>query len=243
VAPITNAFASFSHRERESLATIEVEPRGEPIGSVVVLHGMGASGHDFEDALPLLHLPRVRFVLPHAPLKSVTVEGGRIMPAWHDIRVLDDGEPLPDASDVHDSALMIEAVIASEIERGIPASRIALAGFSQGAAMSLFVGLRYPSALAGIACVSGYTLFPNVPHAKASPASRSTPVLFCHGTRDTVVPPRYGRAAHRACAQGGRSTEWHEFEVGHEVCLRELRAIGDWLRRRFDTARHPAAIA
>jgi phospholipase/carboxylesterase len=140
---------------------VEIEPRVQPQrGSVVWLHGLGADGHDFESIVPMLRRPDVRFVFPHAPSQPVTINGGFVMPAWYDILALDRRPDRESEPDIRRSTLLVEALLQREKDRGVPANRIVLAGFSQGAAMALHVGLRHAEALAGLVILSGYRVLP-----------------------------------------------------------------------------------
>jgi phospholipase/carboxylesterase len=218
------------------LPCVEVEATGPARGSVVWLHGLGADGHDFEPIVPLLGLPAVRFVFPNAPARPVTINGGMVMPAWYDILALGGPGPGERAPDVRQSARLIEALLEREEQRGVPSPRIVLAGFSQGAAMALHVGTRYPRPLLGIMVLSGYQVLAETREAEASPANRTTPILFCHGTQDPLVAVGRGRQAHRAHASPERPTEWLEFPIGHEVSPAEIAVIRDWLKARFENA-------
>jgi phospholipase/carboxylesterase len=212
------------------LPCVEVGPSGEVDGAVVWLHGLGASGHDFEDIVPMLRLPRVRFVFPHAPRRGVTINGGLIMPAWYDILRWSDAAGSERADHVWESAEMVEALLARERERGVPSDRTVLAGFSQGAALSLYTGLRHEHPLGGIMILSGYEVLAS--ERPAEPANAATPMLFAHGVYDPVVPVQRGRAAYRA-HQTGREAAWHEYPMGHEVCLEEIADVRDWLHARL----------
>jgi phospholipase/carboxylesterase len=216
------------------LSCVEVPPRGEAIGSVVWLHGLGADGHDFEPIVSLLGLPIVRFVFPNAPARPVTINGGMVMPAWYDITSLGGRGPGEREADVRLSARLIAAVVEREEARGVASSRIVLGGFSQGAALALHVGLRFPRPLLGIMVLSGYEVLPDTRAAEAGEANRATPMLFCHGTYDPLVAIERGRRAHETSAGPGRKAEWHEFPMGHEVSPAEIVVIRTWLAARFD---------
>ena len=213
------------------LDAVVIEPESTHTGSVIWLHGLGASGHDFEPVIPWLRRPDLRFVLPHAPDRPVTINGGYVMPSWYDIRMLEAGPEREDAGQIVESTELVRALIAAEVARGIPPERIALIGFSQGAALTLHTGLRHPERLAGLAVLSGYLLLADTIDAEASDANRSTPLLFCHGTLDDVVRVSRGRRAHRRMTDAGRPTAWHDWPMGHEVVQEEIEVIGDWLRR------------
>ena len=214
------------------LPGVEIDAQGEPAGTVIWMHGLGASGHDFEPIVPLLQLPQVRFVFPHAPARGVTINGGLIMPAWYDILALATagGE---DADDVRESATMIEALIAREAARGVPSASVVLAGFSQGGAMAVFVGTRHAQPLRGIMVLSGYEVLGRTREAETSAANRTTPLLFCHGTLDPMVSISRARAAFAAYGEGRAEAQWHQFAMGHEVCPEEIALIREWLSARF----------
>lgn len=217
----------------ELLPCVQVGPDGSVDGAVVWLHGLGASGHDFEDIVPLLRLPRVRFVFPHAPRRGVTINGGVVMPAWYDILRFSDAAGSERADQVRESAEMVEALLARERERGVPSDKTVLAGFSQGAAMALYTGARHAHPLAGIMVLSGYEVLPT--ERQVHPANAATPMLFAHGTYDPVVPAQRGRAALKVYGTD-RETAWHEYPMGHEVCVDEIADVRDWLHARLSPA-------
>jgi phospholipase/carboxylesterase len=215
------------------LPCVEVGPRGQADGAVVWLHGLGANGHDFEPLVPMLELPRVRFVFPHAPLRRVTINGGMEMPAWYDIVSLG-RQGGGNAAHVREARAQVDALLRREKERGIPPGRTVLAGFSQGAALALHTGARYPETLGGILVLSGYEVMPGTREAEAAPANRNTPMLFCHGAHDPLVPVAGGRAAFDAHAAPGRDAQWREFPIAHEVSDEEISAVRDWLHARLE---------
>lgn len=215
------------------LPCVEVGPRGQAAGAVVWLHGLGANGHDFEPIVPYLELPRVRFVFPHAPLRRVTINGGMEMPAWYDILSFGREGGGENPAHVREARAQVDALLRREKERGIAPDRTVLAGFSQGAALALHAGTRYPESLAGILVLSGYEVLPRTREAEASPANRRTPMLFCHGTHDPLVPVERGRAAFEAHAAPERDAQWREFPIAHEVSDEEIAAVRDWLHARL----------
>lgn len=199
------------------------------------MHGLGADGNDFAPVVPILQLPDVRFVFPNAPTMPVTINGGAVMRSWYDIKTLDRSPDRESEPDIRASAKHIEALLAREVERGVPPHRTVLAGFSQGAAMALHVGVRHPQALAGIMVLSGYRLVPGTFETESSAANRGTPLLFCHGTHDDMLPLALGKEAHdymRAHTDGA-AIEWHEFPIGHSVCPEEIEIIARWLGERL----------
>ena len=161
----------------------------------------------------------------------MTINGGMVMPAWYDIVAIG-GNGAKD-EDVRRSAKQLRALLEREEQNGVPADRIILAGFSQGAAMALHVGTRYPRALRGIMVLSGYEVLSPTREREETPANRTTPMLFCHGTADPLVPIAAGRLAYQAHAHPERPAEWHEFPMAHEVSPSELTVIRQWLGARF----------
>jgi phospholipase/carboxylesterase len=218
------------------LRFIEVEPRAPAQASVIFLHGLGADGHDFEPVVPMLRTEGVRFVFPHAPRLPVTINGGLVMPAWYDIKSFRFDDPeREDEGQIRDTTRRITELIEREVERGIPASRIVLGGFSQGAAMALHVGLRHPERLAGLLALSGYLVLHDRIDRERSDANRTTPALVCHGLVDDVVPISAGRASAAALRASAPEAPvaWHQYPIGHEVSAEELVTVGQWLRDRL----------
>ena len=211
---------------------VEIEPTdaGAP-AAVVWLHGLGADGHDFEPIVPYLGLPWARFVFPHAPARAVTINAGYVMPAWYDVTGF--GRGGANVAHVAEARRMVDALIGRELERAVPSRRIVLAGFSQGGAVALYAGLRFPLPLAGILVASSYELLAESLAAEAAAANLDTPILFTHGANDDLVPVERGRAAFDARLAEGRPAEWREFPIGHEVSMPEIELFGAWLRGRL----------
>jgi len=219
----------------ELLEYVEVTTSDDPSYSVIWLHGLGADGHDFEPIVPYLGLPAtmaVRFIFPHALMRPVTVNGGAVMRAWYDIIEISTSKGQDEAGISH-SARKVRELIDLEISRGIPASKIILAGFSQGGAMALHVGLRYPEKLAGIMALSAYLLFPDRLQSESALANAGTPVFIGHGTQDPVVPFSLGQEAHSLLQTGQRSVEWHSYPIPHSVSQPEIADIGRWTQGCF----------
>ena len=215
------------------LETVEVETGRRPAGSVIWLHGLGADGHDFEPVVPALVDPGerpLRFVFPHAPTRPVTINGGFVMRAWYDI-VGFDRNSRQDEAGIRASDAAVRELIRRENERGVPAERIVIAGFSQGGAMALLTGTRYVERLAGIMALSSYMVLAASFEAERSAANRSTPVFMAHGTFDPVVDPSLGEESRRLMESSGYSVEWRAYPMPHAVCPEEIADIAVWLRR------------
>jgi len=213
------------------LDTVEIEPPGTAEASVIWLHGLGASGHDFEGIVPLLPLPSshgVRFVFPHAPAIPVTLNQGMIMRAWYDISEINLRRG-HDLEGVRRSCKLVRRLIEREVERGIEASRIVLAGFSQGGAIALHLGLRHPHALAGIMGLSTYLVEEESLAEEAADANRTTSIFLAHGSFDPMVPFEKGERARDRLQEMGYPVEWHSYPMQHEVCPAEIDDIGAWL--------------
>jgi len=212
------------------LQTVIVEPEMEHTSTVVWLHGLGASGHDFEPVVPMLECPNTRFVFPHAPIMGVTINMGMEMPAWYDIKTLDWEAPdREDETSIRSSAKLIVELLEQEHERGIEYENIVLAGFSQGGALALHVGSRLQKKLAGMMILSAYQVLADTYDEEASDENRQTPILFGHGVYDDMVPVMMGRAALESMVEAGNPCEWNGYRMGHEVVMDELIRIKEWL--------------
>ena len=215
------------------LDCVELQTSPEPTGSVIWLHGLGADGYDFVPIvreLEALGAPRVRYVFPHAPQMPVTINGGHVMPAWYDI-LGTDLVRREDASGIRASQRAVEALIAREVERGTPRSRIVLAGFSQGGAITLHAGLRQAEPLAGLIALSTYLPLVDTFEGERNAASAQVPIFMAHGAADPVVPIARGQASRDRLKQLGADLSWHEYPMQHSVCGDEVRDIAAFLRR------------
>lgn len=171
----------------------------------------------------------VRFVLPDAPERPVTRNGGYVMRAWFDLYA--PGANQENEADVRASQALVEGLIAREVARGIAPSHIVLMGFSQGCAMALFTGLRHPQRLAGLVALSGYLPMVAATAKEVSAASKDLPVFMAHGRQDDVVTMDRALAARDTLSALGLPHEWHEYGMGHEVSIEEIRDINAWLLR------------
>ena len=216
------------------LPCVEIEPPREARAAVIWLHGLGADGHDFEPIVPELGLGDldIRFVFPHAPSIPVTLNGGFVMPAWYDIEEMD-LRRRHDEQGIRCSSAAVEALIARERERGIPASRLLLAGFSQGGAIALFTALRHEETLAGVIALSTYLVCEESLPTERTAANQRTPVFQAHGTLDPMVPCDRGRAARDRLQALGYDIVWHEYPMQHQVCLEEIHDLGQWMRQQL----------
>jgi phospholipase/carboxylesterase len=215
---------------------VEIE-LGQPTASVIWLHGLGADGHDFEPLVPELGLSGdtgIRFVFPHAPMRPVTINGGMTMRAWYDIRTFDREGPQDEAG-IRESAQLLERLIERERQRGSDYGRIVVAGFSQGGAIALHTGLRFPRRLAGLIALSTWLPLAQAFREEVAGAPgavpRDLPIFMAHGRYDPVLPLELGRISREALEHAGFTVEWHEYPMAHAVCPDEIATLRQWLQK------------
>lgn len=211
---------------------VEHETGSQPTHSVIWLHGLGADGHDFAPIVPELRLPAslaVRFVFPHATIQPVTINGGMAMRSWYDI-LTPNLVKREDEAGIRISEQAIQALIARENARGVPTSRIILAGFSQGCAMTLHTGIRLKEKLAGLMGLSGYLPLIDMAAQERHSANAATPIFLAHGTHDPVVTLERAEASRAKLVELGYSVQWHTYPMPHSVCAQEIDDISSFLQ-------------
>ncbi|HEY3597800.1 MAG TPA: alpha/beta hydrolase [Paraburkholderia sp.] len=216
--------------------TIEVETAPNPGFAVILMHGLGADANDFVSLIPELRLaeaPAVRFVFPNAPEIAVTANNGYVMRAWYDILSFQGINRQVDEAGIEASCATVRHLIEAQNRRGIPTSKIFLAGFSQGGAMTYSAGLTHPDALAGLIVMSGYVPSQRFIESRFSDANRATPIFAAHGTQDDVLPIQLGEAAREFAFAQGCNVEWHAYPMPHSVCAEEVVALRAWLLARL----------
>jgi len=213
-----------------NLTYVEMNPSESVIATVIWMHGLGADGHDFADIVPQLKLAGVRFIFPHAPIRPVSLNGGYPMRAWYDIHGLDFNSR-EDAVGIQDSAKLIDELIQREIESGIPAEKILLAGFSQGGALALYCGLRHPKKLAGIMALSAYLPQSKMLVQEASEANKRIPIFMAHGTQDNVVDVKLAEYSHERLQGLSYQVDFHYYPMAHSVCFEEIQTLADWVAK------------
>ena len=221
-----------------SLEVLEGQTGPDPKATIIVLHGLGADGNDFvpiAQEMDLSAVAPVRYVFPSAPVRAVTINNGHRMRAWYDILGMDLVRR-EDEAGLRESQALIEELIAREIERGVPASRIVLMGFSQGCAMTLMTGLRHAERLAGLVCLSGYLPLADKTAAEVHAANADVPIFMAHGRQDPVVQPERGQASREQLEKLGYAIEWHDYPMPHSVCPEEVRDLTAWLLKRLAPA-------
>ena len=216
-----------------SLQVIEAQTGQNPTATILIMHGLGADGRDFlpvAEQLDLSSIGPVRFLFPSAPSLPVTINGGYVMPAWYDI-LGTDLVRREDEGGLRQSQAAIDALIANEIDRGIEAHRIVVAGFSQGCAVALMTGLRFQQRLGGIVALSGYLPLAATTATERSEANAGVPIFMAHGTRDGVVPIARAEASRDALEALGYGVDWHAYPMEHSVCPQEITDLQAWLLR------------
>lgn len=217
------------------LPYVEVNPDKKPDSVVIWLHGLGDSGNGFAPIVPQLALPdsmSVRFVFPHAPIIPVTINGGMEMRAWYDIKSLS-FEDRADMEGVQRSAAQVEQLIQQEIDSGIPADRVVLAGFSQGGVISYYLGLRFPHKLAGILTLSTYMCDHDQSRTGWSDINKTTPIFASHGAYDEMVPIALGKAAYTNLSEAGFKVRWEQYPMQHNVHMSQIKDVAKWLQERL----------
>ena len=212
------------------LETVVIEPEQPAQGAVIFLHGLGADGHDFEPIVPELGVDdlHLRFVFPHAPERPITINEGEPLRAWYDFVPHSENAG---SDDIKASALSIKALLQAQIDTGIPPERIMLAGFSQGGVMALEVGLRYEQRIAGIIALSTYLHDAATTERERTDANLALPIFMGHGTADPMIPIMRAATSRENLIRLAYDIEWHDYPMGHQVCIEEIEDIARFIRR------------
>ncbi|QJI30877.1 alpha/beta hydrolase [Pseudomonas sp. ADAK18] len=211
-----------------------LQPAKPADACVIWLHGLGADRYDFLPVAEALQekLLSTRFVLPQAPTRAVTINGGYEMPSWYDIKAMSPARSIS-IEELEESAKTVTDLIEEQKSSGIDPSRIFLAGFSQGGAVVFHTAfLKWQGPLGGVLALSTYApTFGD--ELELSASQQRIPVLCLHGVEDEVVLPSMGRSAFEHLKTRGVTVTWQEYPMGHEVLPQEIRDIGDWLSKRL----------
>lgn len=229
----------YSQQQTETSVTLE--PATPATATVLWLHGLGADGFDFVPIVPELGLPAtlsVRFIFPHARSRPVTINNGYVMRAWYDIKGIARGEQ-EDEAGIRESQACIAQLVAEQERSGIAASRIVIAGFSQGGAIALQTALRYPATLGGVMALSTYLPLRDSLPREVTEANRRIPILMCHGTRDPMVPVQFGELSRQVLTEQGYAVDWRSYPMEHSVCPAEISDISRWLQQVLGTTAAP----
>ena len=211
---------------------LELETGPDPAYSIIFLHGLGADCHDFESLPNMLDLPNgvsIRFVLPDAPMRPITINNGMVMRGWYDIGFDIDRGQCPEG--LEDSARMIRTLLGREEQRGVPAEHILLGGFSQGGAVSLYLGLRYEKTLGGIIGLSTYMPATQLLASESHHANQHTPIFLAHGLHDPVLALQLAESSRDLLSKKGYAVDWHTYPMPHSLCQEEVTDLSAWLGR------------
>jgi phospholipase/carboxylesterase len=213
------------------LESIIIETQNEPDAAIIWLHGLGADGNDFVPIIEQLQLPSdyaIRFIFPHAPVRPITINQGYQMSGWYDVSSLSivDEE---DEAGIKESSAILKRMCEAQEAVGIAAERIVVAGFSQGGAIALHCGCRYPKPLAGIMALSSYLALPGSLADEIDESSVETPVFMAHGRQDDIVAYQNGMHSKALLEANNMDVLWHEYDMAHAVCLEEIQHIRQWL--------------
>jgi phospholipase/carboxylesterase len=213
------------------LDSIIIDTRPDPESAVIWLHGLGADGNDFVPVVEQLQIPShvgIRFIFPHAPVRPITINQGYPMPGWYDISsqsIVDE----EDEAGIKESSAILKQLCEEQEANGISADNIVIAGFSQGGAIALHCGCRYPKPLAGIMALSTYLPLPDTLADEISETAIETPVFMAHGRQDEVVAYEHGIRSKELLDENNIDVHWHEYDMGHAVCGEEISHIRQWL--------------
>lgn len=219
------------------IESIEIQTGQDPTHSVIWLHGLGADGHDFEPIVPQLKLSSnssVRFVLPHAPIRKITVNNGMEMRGWYDVAEvpLDPaGKQQQDRKGLEQSDQIVRDLIKQENKHGVTSENIFLVGFSQGGVVALFTGLRFQNELAGIIALSAYLPVAETTESERSTENSATPIFMGHGLEDPIIPHGVGKHSEELLTDLGYSVEFHSYAIPHSVHSNEVDHIAAFINR------------
>ncbi|MCY4050359.1 MAG: carboxylesterase [Gammaproteobacteria bacterium] len=222
-----------------SLECIEKQTGPNPKHAIIWLHGLGADGNDFVPIVPELNLDHnypVRFIFPHAPHRSITVNGGMVMRGWYDIvglPILGESGFEEDRSGMVESQHIVNELISKQNNQGIPTSNIILAGFSQGGAVALYTGLRMNERLAGIIALSTYLPFGSMLEKEQNPANSNTSIFYAHGVMDPVINISAAMLSRNILQGLSYEVEWKTYPIPHSVHPEEILSIGQFINKSF----------
>lgn len=205
--------------------------------AVIFLHGLGDAGASWSWMArrygKALGGNATSFAFPDAPLSAVTLAPGSLMPSWFDLDDLPVTAATPDDLDgLTASTARIHRMIDEEVARGTHPLRIVLGGFSQGAALSLYAGLRYAQPLGGIILLSGWTAAKaEMPGCMSPAVAAAKPRVYAaHGVRDDKVLYELGKGTVDLLKANGFDVTWRPFEGYHELAEDSVGDMAAFLR-------------
>ena len=204
-----------------------------PIGAVIFLHGLGADGFNLKNIFIRPQFNKIRFILPHAPYRPVTINQGFEMRAWYDLYDLS-LEKDEDELGMERSSLIIQKLIENQISLGIPPQKIIIGGFSQGAAMSFYLGLKYHKKLGGIAALSGYLPLKEKLTDPIKNELINMPIFMAHGLYDNVIDIQIADNSYKKLLKKCNSAIFEKYPIGHEICEEEINDLSIFLNQSLN---------
>jgi phospholipase/carboxylesterase len=177
-----------------------------PLGTIVLLHGWGANNEDLGDLVPYFNLPEYQFFFPNGIFDHEFSDTGKM---WYTFTGAGELTQRSLTQLATSRAVLTDWIQSLPGSTGIPLDRTWIAGFSQGGAMTLEIGLDLP--VAGLMVLSGYL------HPKVEPPQVTPPVLIVHGTQDDVVSILAARESQQQLTEWGVDVKYQEFSMGHSI--------------------------
>lgn len=224
---------------KPKLETIEIytNPNKKFNSTVIWMHGLGADGYDF---VPVIEQFRnlknkdIKFILPHAPIRSITINNNMKMRGWFDIYSFDRSSN-QDIDGINDSKNLIYDIINNENQfHNIPYENISLAGFSQGGALALFTGLTFPKKLNSILALSCYLPVHQDFLKARTDENITTPIFLAHGIHDPIIPLHFSSESRDILEKLNYNVLFTEYQMEHSVCTQEIKDIDSFYTKHLD---------
>lgn len=206
----------------------------EGYDSVLIwLHGLGDSALGYKDVFTPEYRPipnRMKVILLTAPKAAVTMNGGMVMTSWYDIKSLDKTKDNVEESDVHTNAYRVMKVIDNEVKSiDNKYQNVFVGGFSQGACMSMHIGMTAKYNLGGIICFSG-VLFQ---FTELNEERKDLPILISHGKYDQLIPEPLALTTYKRLFDGKYNTKYASYEIDHTISMEELESMKEFIEKNL----------
>lgn len=212
---------------------IIIDTTEAPIGVVIFLHGLGADGFNLKNIFVRPQFNKIRFILPHAPYQPVTINQGFEMRAWYDLYDLSLKKD-EDELGMEKTSLIILELIEEQISLGMPSEKIIIGGFSQGATMSFYLGLKYQKKLGGIAALSGYLPLKEKLTGYIKEEFMNMPIFMAHGLYDNVIDLQIADNSYKKLLKKFNSVIFEKYPIGHEICEKEIDDLSIFLNHSLN---------
>lgn len=241
---VVKAFRPKSAPQPHVIDAKIIDPKeGKADSAIIMLHGLGSDGSDFEhfrEELAACGAPveQARLILPTAPERAITANKGFLMRGWFDL--LDtDGIGASDEPALVESARIAERLIALEETKGIRRDRIFLGGFSQGGCVALYTALKLDRPIGGIFCLSGFLPIESTDDIEHVGQGILSPIFLTYGKEDNDVPPVYPEISVKELRKLGATDLWSKGYdgVGHDLCIEEVTDLSDFLEKSLEASR------